>query len=335
MVSKKKPDHLAQLATLLIALTALVGCSIPVTPFTNCDPPTKLSCANSNLVGKVLSGADLSDADLSGADLTSADLSGADLTSANLASANLTDANLSGADMYGVNLLRANLAGVNWYRANLKGTALSNMQISESGTILKVNGYEVYPGANLDEVNFRGVNLSGKYLRLVSLNRSNLSKADLSGADLTDANLSYANLTGADLTNANLTGADLYGAILKDTNLTGSWRKGLKRVPEITTTTSTTTTSTTVVSGSVNTSNAAPIIGVPSGGYDSSRKATSIFCQEGTTWHFCTVYYDDGTNSRPRVVVNKKVVTTYRYWGWGKWTCLQLYENGGIKEIFC
>ena len=81
--------------------------------------------------------------------------------------------------------------------------------------------------------------------------------------------------------------------------------------------------------------NSAPVIGSPSGGYSSNRKATSIFCQEGSSWFFCTVYYDDGSNSRPSGVVSGKVVTSYRYWGWGKWTCIQLYETGGVKEIFC
>ena len=55
---------------------------------------------------------------------------------------------------------------------------------------MKVNGYKIKPGANLE------------------------------GADLRDANLSDANLSGANLISADLRGAKLTGAIMdKDTSL--------------------------------------------------------------------------------------------------------------------
>jgi len=67
------------------------------------------------------------------------------------------------------------------------------------------------------ECDLSGVDLSGKRLKEVDLER-----ADLSGADLSDTNLSEANLKGADLSGANLRGADLSEADLYKADLTGA-----------------------------------------------------------------------------------------------------------------
>ena len=72
---------------------------------------------------------------------------------------------------------------------------------------MKINGYEIRPGADLE-----GADLEGANLRYV----------DLKGAILKDANLKYANLEGADLKGANLEGADLKGADLKGANVTNT-----------------------------------------------------------------------------------------------------------------
>ena len=69
---------------------------------------------------------------------------------------------------------------------------------------MKVNGYEIRPGANL-----KGAKLTG----------ANLAEADLTGANLTGANLTRANLKGANLADANLKGANLTHANLEGANL--------------------------------------------------------------------------------------------------------------------
>ena len=94
---------------------------------------------------------------------------------------------------------------------------------------MRVNGYEIKPGANLYCADLRGADLYcadlyGADLRSANLYGANLYGADLrsvnlSGADLRSVNLSGANLHSANLTGANLYGADLYGADLRSANL--------------------------------------------------------------------------------------------------------------------
>jgi uncharacterized protein YjbI with pentapeptide repeats len=68
---------------------------------------------------------------------------------------------------------------------------------------MKINGYEIKPGAILYGANLRGANLCS----------ADLSGADLCSADLSGANLSGANLSGAYLSGTNLRHADLSGVI--------------------------------------------------------------------------------------------------------------------------
>ena len=70
---------------------------------------------------------------------------------------------------------------------------------------MKVNGYEIGPGANLWG--------------------ANLASANLEGANLEGADLWYANLRGANLWGANLWGANVTGTILE--------KKELNRVKEL------------------------------------------------------------------------------------------------------
>ena len=74
---------------------------------------------------------------------------------------------------------------------------LSLLLLSSCGGDLKVNGYTIKPGANLEGANLEGANLEG---------------ANLEGANLTCANLTNANLTKANLNDANLFGAKVEGA---------------------------------------------------------------------------------------------------------------------------
>jgi hypothetical protein len=92
---------------------------------------------------------------------------------------------------------------------------------------MKINGYEIKPGANLVGADLRGAdlryaNLDGANLVNANLATADLRGADLRGANLRGANLGYANLKGADLRNADLEGADLRNADLRGANITGT-----------------------------------------------------------------------------------------------------------------
>ncbi len=68
--------------------------------------------------------------------------------------------------------------------------------------VVKVKGYTIEPGADLEGANLKGANLKG----------ANLKGANLKGANLKGANLEGANLEGANHEGANLEGANLEAA---------------------------------------------------------------------------------------------------------------------------
>jgi hypothetical protein len=92
---------------------------------------------------------------------------------------------------------------------------------------MKINGYEIKPGANLVGANLRGadlknVNLCGANLWGADLVNAYLRDVKLVGAVLRDADLRDANLWGADLRSADLVGANLVDADLRSANLEGA-----------------------------------------------------------------------------------------------------------------
>ena len=91
---------------------------------------------------------------------------------------------------------------------------------------MKINGYEIKPGANLVGANLRGANLVNADLRYANLEGADLWSANLRGANLWSANLRGANLWCADLVGADLRGANLQGADLRGANLQGADLEG-------------------------------------------------------------------------------------------------------------
>ena len=90
---------------------------------------------------KILSYADLINADLSYADLINADLSNADLSNANLSNADLSYADLSNADLIYADLSNANLSNADLRNANLRNADLRNAEgtfIFNFGVKLKI-----------------------------------------------------------------------------------------------------------------------------------------------------------------------------------------------------
>ena len=74
-----------------------------------------------------------------------------------------------------------------------------------------IDGYAIYPGADL-----QGANLAGADLHGLNLSGTNLNGANLAGADLTATGLYLTDFTAADLSGADLSGLDLQHVTLSD-----------------------------------------------------------------------------------------------------------------------
>ena len=111
--------------------------------------------SGADLVGRLLTFADLSGADLSGADLRSTSLSLADLTDANLQDADLTSTILSGtylggADLRGANLHNAYLKDASLCGANLIGADLRDIKLKNANLTDAKIDYQIQEGLLLE-----------------------------------------------------------------------------------------------------------------------------------------------------------------------------------------
>ena len=77
-----------------------------------------------------------------------------------------------------------------------------------------VNGYQIWPGADLRDADLEDADLSESDLTRADLRGANLMSASFQFSKLTGANLEGANLEDAFLARADLTGANLEGAHL-------------------------------------------------------------------------------------------------------------------------
>jgi len=92
---------------------------------------------------------------------------------------------------------------------------------------VRINGYLVGPGANLQGANLQGANLAGLNLSSANLIGANLIGANLQGSNLSSANLYGANLGSANLRvsnlrNANFTSAELNRVDMRGADITGT-----------------------------------------------------------------------------------------------------------------
>lgn len=126
------------------------------------------------------------------ADFTLSDLRGSQLQNNDFSQAKLIAANLAGCDLSGSILFQANML-----------TAITH-------------------NAKLENIDFRGHDISGLMLRDVSLSGSNLEGQDLSRVDLTNSNLTGVNLQGANLSKTIFTAALLMGADLRGANVSAT-----------------------------------------------------------------------------------------------------------------
>lgn len=135
-------------------------------------------------------------ADLILANLQYSDLQHNDFSNAKLIAANLGNCDLSGSVLFLANMLTANTRNARLENIDFRGHDIS--------------------GFMLRDVSLAGSNLEGQQLARVDLSHSNLQGVNLQGADLVNTLF-----TGANLTNADMRGATLSGAIFKSANLSG------------------------------------------------------------------------------------------------------------------
>ncbi len=204
-----------------------------------------------NLDGVEIMGIDLDGADLSkismrkatvrncsfkNADLISANLEGASLqnnnfSNAKLIAAKLSDCDLSGSVLYNANMLTAStrnakLENIDFRGHDISGLILKNISLAGSNLEGQRLAKIDLSNSNLEEVNFKDADLSDTIMTRANLTNANLQNSKLSGASFKSANLSGVDLSGMDLQNADLSGANLTGCDLREANLTKSQLQG-------------------------------------------------------------------------------------------------------------
>ena len=163
-----------------------------------------------NLDGITLDGANFDEYDFSKISLRNARITRCSFKYADLISANLQYSDLQNNDFSNAKLIATNLGN-----CNLSGSILFLAKMLTANT----------RNARLDNIDFRGHDISGLMLRDVSLAGCNLEKQQLARVDLSNSNLEGANLQEADLSNTLFTGANLLNADLRGATLTGAMFK--------------------------------------------------------------------------------------------------------------
>ncbi len=159
--------------------------------------------------------------DLENMDLSKVSLQGATIKRCNLKNVDLISANLEGADLQNNDFTNAKLIAARLNKTNLSGSILTNANMLTAST----------RKARLENIDFKGHDISGLILKNISLAGSDLEGQQLSRIDLSNSNLEEVNfkdadlsktiLSNANLTNANLQGAKLKGATFKGADLNG------------------------------------------------------------------------------------------------------------------
>lgn len=196
------------------------------------SPSYSGSCTDCSLVGR----------NMSGWNISKANYPGADLTAASLRRAQGHDANFSGAQATGVDLRNGDFTGASFEDAILVGASLQDAMFNNS----KMSGV-VLTGANLSDGKFIGAILSDAQLQSGVVHNADFSAATLSGArfeaaDLTgsvfdnaillDADFSGATVTDASFRDVRFSGANLEAAIgIETANFEGACASPVSRLP--------------------------------------------------------------------------------------------------------
>lgn len=125
----------------------------------------------------------------------------------------------------GTSMIGANLQGMDLQDIKFKGRDLSYADFSGCN-LTRTNFLQAslkgctFSGANFFNVNFKEADLSGANFQGCNLKHAFFESANLQGADFKDANLEGADFYGADLREADLRGAILFGTIFEEADLT-------------------------------------------------------------------------------------------------------------------
>lgn len=168
-----------------------------------------------------LDGVELEGMNFNGYDFSKVSFCNARVAHCSFQYADLIFANLQGSFFQHNDFSYAKLIAANLSRCDLSGSILFLAKILTANT----------RNARLENIDFRGHDISSLILRDVSLAGSNLeaqqlarvdfSNSNLAGVNLCNADLSNAIFTGANLSCANMRGVNLSGAVFKAANLTG------------------------------------------------------------------------------------------------------------------
>jgi uncharacterized protein YjbI with pentapeptide repeats len=178
--------------------------------------------ATLSLVGRDLTGANLSRADIrhddfSGAILNRTSLNNVWAKRANFSFTRLEGASLNYAQLQGASLFFAQLQGASLRGAYLQGASLNYAQLQGASLGVWLLGARPWlqasslGGAQLQGASLEGAQLQGASLDVAQLQGASLDGAQLQGASLRDVQLQGASLRGAQLQVASLAPAQLLG----------------------------------------------------------------------------------------------------------------------------
>ncbi len=169
----------------------------------------------------VLDNIELQDMDLDRVDLSRVSLKKATITGCSLKRADFISANLEGADLRNNDFSEAKLIAARLDNADLSASILckTNLLTASTGKVRLEN--IDFKGHDISGLNLKNTSLAGSNLEGQNLSRMDLSCANLAGSNLKDADLTDALLTGANVASANLHNAKLRGAVFKSADMRG------------------------------------------------------------------------------------------------------------------
>lgn len=171
--------------------------------------------------GQRMNGPDFSRANLQNADFSNSVMVGADFSRANLRGANFANAVLTGCDFSHADVTNVNFTGAQVMGCDVNARSLSATQ---AGDLIRAcrSGCD-FSGANLQNQDLHGVNLTG-----VDLSGADLRGANLSGGSFSGVDFSHARMDGAKVDGSNFTGCDFSGVDIRSANFDKATFTGTK-----------------------------------------------------------------------------------------------------------
>lgn len=178
-----------------------------------------------NLAGRSFHGQRMNGSDFSRANLQNADFSNTVMVGADFSRANLRGANFANAVLTGCDFSHADLTGVNFTGAQVMGCDVSarSLSPSQAATLIRScrSGCD-FSGANLQNQDLHGLNLTGVDLSGADLRGANLSGGSFSGVDFSHARMNGARVDGANFTGCDFSGVDIRGFNFDKASVTGT-----------------------------------------------------------------------------------------------------------------